>query len=316
MVLAASTARPAGVSGISLFIVPKFWVNADGTLGARNDVHCLSIEHKLGIHASPTCVMVFGENEGALGHLVRRARTRPRIHVRDDEQRAPVGGDRGVCAGRARVPAGGGVGAHARAGQAAGARAVHGPAADHRPPGREADAAAHEVHGRGLPRARAVRRLPARSGRAQRPTQQRARRAGTRRPADAHRQGLLHRDRHRGRLASASRCTAAWASSRKPAQRSTCATCASRRSTRAPPASSPTTSSAASSAATAARRWRRSSRTCSSDCRDSPRRTPEVEATRRAALEAVGQLGARHPGAAQVAGRRAPMSAWRSRCRT
>jgi alkylation response protein AidB-like acyl-CoA dehydrogenase len=70
MVLARIEGAPPGVRGISLFIVPKFWVNADGTPGARNDVFCASIEHKLGIHASPTCVMMYGENEGALGLLV------------------------------------------------------------------------------------------------------------------------------------------------------------------------------------------------------------------------------------------------------
>jgi alkylation response protein AidB-like acyl-CoA dehydrogenase len=70
MVLARIEGAPPGVRGISLFIVPKFWVNADGTPGARNDVNCASIEHKLGIHASPTCVMMYGENEGALGVLV------------------------------------------------------------------------------------------------------------------------------------------------------------------------------------------------------------------------------------------------------
>ena len=73
MVLARIDGAPPGVRGISLFIVPKFWVNADGTPGARNDVHCASIEHKLGIHASPTCVMMYGENEGALGLLVGEA---------------------------------------------------------------------------------------------------------------------------------------------------------------------------------------------------------------------------------------------------
>ncbi|MDF3019605.1 MAG: acyl-CoA dehydrogenase [Steroidobacteraceae bacterium] len=73
MVLARIDGAPPGVRGISLFIVPKFWVNADGTPGARNDVNCASIEHKLGIHASPTCVMMFGENEGALGLLVGEA---------------------------------------------------------------------------------------------------------------------------------------------------------------------------------------------------------------------------------------------------
>ena len=65
-----SMAPPAGVKGISLFIVPKFLVNADGTLGERNDVRCLSIEHKLGIHASPTCVLAFGEKDGAVAHLI------------------------------------------------------------------------------------------------------------------------------------------------------------------------------------------------------------------------------------------------------
>jgi acyl-CoA dehydrogenase len=70
MVLARIDGAPPGVRGISLFIVPKFWVNADGKPGARNDVYCASIEHKLGIHASPTCVMMYGENEGALGLLI------------------------------------------------------------------------------------------------------------------------------------------------------------------------------------------------------------------------------------------------------
>ncbi|MEJ0099105.1 MAG: acyl-CoA dehydrogenase [Pseudomonadota bacterium] len=70
LVLARIDGAPAGVKGISLFVVPKFLINADGSLGARNDVRCLSIEHKLGIHASPTCVMSFGEKEGALGYLI------------------------------------------------------------------------------------------------------------------------------------------------------------------------------------------------------------------------------------------------------
>ena len=70
LVLARLPDAPPGVRGISLFIVPKFLVNADGTLGARNDVQCASIEHKLGIHASPTAVLVYGEKEGAVGYLV------------------------------------------------------------------------------------------------------------------------------------------------------------------------------------------------------------------------------------------------------
>ena len=70
LVLGRLPDAPEGVKGISLFVVPKFMVNADGSLGARNDVHCVSIEHKLGIHASPTCVLAFGDKGGAVGTLI------------------------------------------------------------------------------------------------------------------------------------------------------------------------------------------------------------------------------------------------------
>ena len=70
LVLARLPDAPPGTRGISLFVVPKFLVNADGSLGARNDAHCSSIEHKLGIHASPTCTMVYGDKGGAAGWLV------------------------------------------------------------------------------------------------------------------------------------------------------------------------------------------------------------------------------------------------------
>jgi alkylation response protein AidB-like acyl-CoA dehydrogenase len=70
MVLARTPGAPEGVKGISLFIVPKVMVNPDGSLGARNDLRCVSLEEKLGIHASPTCVMAYGDNEGAVGYLV------------------------------------------------------------------------------------------------------------------------------------------------------------------------------------------------------------------------------------------------------
>ncbi len=70
LVLARTPDAPAGVRGISLFIVPKFLVGADGGLGKRNDLRCVSLEHKLGIHASPTCVMSFGDDGGAVGYLV------------------------------------------------------------------------------------------------------------------------------------------------------------------------------------------------------------------------------------------------------
>ena len=70
LVLARLPDAPAGTRGISLFVVPKFLVNADGSLGKRNDVFCTGVEHKMGIHASPTCSMSFGQKGGAIGWLV------------------------------------------------------------------------------------------------------------------------------------------------------------------------------------------------------------------------------------------------------
>ncbi|HZZ25108.1 MAG TPA: acyl-CoA dehydrogenase [Roseiarcus sp.] len=70
LVLARLPGAPAGTRGLSLFLAPKFLVNADGSLGRRNDLRCAGIEHKLGIHGSPTCVMVYGDNEGAKAWLV------------------------------------------------------------------------------------------------------------------------------------------------------------------------------------------------------------------------------------------------------
>jgi alkylation response protein AidB-like acyl-CoA dehydrogenase len=70
LVLARTPDAPEGVKGISLFIVPKYLAKPDGSVGERNDVTCVSIEHKMGIHASPTCVLAYGENKGAVGYLV------------------------------------------------------------------------------------------------------------------------------------------------------------------------------------------------------------------------------------------------------
>ena len=70
LVLARLPDAPPGTKGISLFVVPKFLINPDGSLGPRNDVRCAGIEHKLGIHASPTCVMTYGDHGGAVGYLV------------------------------------------------------------------------------------------------------------------------------------------------------------------------------------------------------------------------------------------------------
>ncbi len=70
LVLARTPGSPPGTKGISMFLVPKYFINDDGSLGDRNDISCVSIEHKLGIHGSPTCVLSFGDNDGAIGWLV------------------------------------------------------------------------------------------------------------------------------------------------------------------------------------------------------------------------------------------------------
>ncbi len=70
MVLARTPEAPAGTRGISLFIVPKFLLKDDGTPGQRNDLRCVSIEHKLGINGSPTCVMAYGDGGSCVGYLV------------------------------------------------------------------------------------------------------------------------------------------------------------------------------------------------------------------------------------------------------
>ncbi|RJF94908.1 acyl-CoA dehydrogenase [Oleomonas cavernae] len=70
LVLAKTPGAPEGSRGISCFIVPKYLVNADGTLGRRNDLRCVSLEHKIGIHASPTCVMAYGDNDDCIGYMI------------------------------------------------------------------------------------------------------------------------------------------------------------------------------------------------------------------------------------------------------
>ena len=106
LVLARTPGSPPGTKGISMFVVPKFLVDADGSLGERNAVHCVSIEHKLGIHGSPTCVMSY---EGAIGWLVGDEHDGHAQHVHDDEQRPPVGRPRRAVHQRARLSAGAGV---------------------------------------------------------------------------------------------------------------------------------------------------------------------------------------------------------------
>jgi len=99
LVLARTPDAPEGVKGISLFVVPKYLVNADGTLGQRNDVKCVSIEHKLGIHASPTCVLSYGEEKGAIGYLVgEENRGLEYMFTMMNHARLGVGIEGGACA--------------------------------------------------------------------------------------------------------------------------------------------------------------------------------------------------------------------------
>ena len=85
LVLARLPDAPEGVKGISLFVVPKFLLDAAGNPGAANDLSCVSLEHKLGIHASPTAVMSYGDQRRRHRFSRRRRKPRPRIHVRHDE---------------------------------------------------------------------------------------------------------------------------------------------------------------------------------------------------------------------------------------
>ena len=101
LVLARIEGAPQGTKGISLFVVPKFLVGADGALGARNGVACGSIEQKMGIHGNSTCVMNY---DGAKGWLDRRGESRPQRDVRDDERGAARGRHPGSRAIGGRLP--------------------------------------------------------------------------------------------------------------------------------------------------------------------------------------------------------------------
>jgi len=191
MVLARAAGAPEGVKGTSLFLVPKYLVNADGSLGARNDVHCLSVEHKLGIHASPTCVLAFGQNGGAIGELIGEEKPRLGVYVHHDERRALLSGDRGRGSVGARIPDRFELcpRAHSRhRGRDTGRRTRGDPA----PSGRASDADAHEVSDRSDAGARgrgcrvAGHRALASGCRAARTA------SSIRRSDDSRRQGMVH----------------------------------------------------------------------------------------------------------------------------
>ena len=243
LVLARLPDAPPGTRGISLFLVPKF-LSTPTARWARNDVRCVGIEHKLGIHASPTCTMVY-RRRGRRDRLAgRRGEPRPRLHVHDDEQRPPR-----ASASRASAIA-------ERAYQQALAYASE--RRQGRAPGAAGDGMSPIVEHPDVRRmlltmqalteaARAICYHDRRGARprAPRADAETARKAAARArvAADARRQGLLHRHRRRGRLA---RRAGPWrhglhrgdrrgaAPARRPHRR---------RSTRAPTASRPSTSS-------------------------------------------------------------------------
>ena len=141
-VLARLPDAPPGTKGISLFLVPKFLVNDDGTLGARNDARAHSLEHKMGIHASPTATMVYGDQGGAVGYLIGKENAGMNcMFTMMNEARLSVG-LQGVGIAEARAAAGAGLCARAQAGARAGHEGER-VRADHRACRRAAHAADH-----------------------------------------------------------------------------------------------------------------------------------------------------------------------------
>ena len=247
LVLARTPSAPPGTKGISCFIVPKFLVNDDGTLGARNDVTCVSIEHKMGIKASPTCVLSYGDaGDGAIGYLIGEENAGMRyMFTMMNNARLSVGLEGLALAERAFQMALS-YAKERKQGRAPGAPAGEQSAIVDHPDVRRmlltqrasiealrgiiyANAAAMDrsrpARGRGDPR---------RLSRSWRTSSPRSPRAGA--PTSAW-----------SSPASPSRSSAAWATSRRPASPSTTATPASPRSTRGPTGSRPWTWWAASS---------------------------------------------------------------------
>ncbi len=221
LVLARIEGAPMGTKGISLFVVPKFKVKADGSLGERNGVSCGSIEHKMGIHGNSTCVMNY---DGAQGWIVGSENKGPERHVRDDERGTPCRRHPGARPVGDRLP-----NAVAYAKAAAGPRADRcqepGEAgrSDHRPPGCAPHADVDPRLQRGCARARALggaqgRHLAPRARRWRAPD-----RRGLHGPDDADHQRCADRSRLRQRRQGAADVRAATATSRNGACRSSCA---------------------------------------------------------------------------------------------
>ena len=193
-VLARLPDAPAGTKGISLFLVPKFLVNADGSLGERNDIYASGVEHKLGMHASPTCTMTMGDKGGAVGYLIgEENRGMLCMFTMMNQARLGVGLEGVGIADRAYQQALA-FAQERRQGRAVG-KTGDGIGSDHRPSRRQADADAHALAHRGgaddLLRHRGGARRCGAGHRRQNS------RCGCRpwRAADADRQGVLFRHR-------------------------------------------------------------------------------------------------------------------------
>ena len=227
LVLARIEGAPAGTKGISLFVVPKFFVGADGTLGERNGVACGSIEQKMGIHGNSTCVMNY---DGAKGWLIGEAnRGLDAMFVMMNEARLAVG-VQGLAQSEVAYQNAAAYAQGAAAGPCAYRPEGPGQArrSDHRPPGRAPHAAVDQAPST-RPRARSCSGRRSRADIAHRSGDE-TERAGRRRPhgpPDPGREGRAHRSRLRQRRARRSRCSAATAISRNGACRSSCATPAS-----------------------------------------------------------------------------------------
>jgi alkylation response protein AidB-like acyl-CoA dehydrogenase len=260
LVLGRVEGAPEGVRGISLFVVPKFLVKPDGSLGERNDVKCVSIEHKLGIHASPTAVLAFGEKDGAVGYIVGEAnRGLEYMFIMMNAARLSVGLE-GVAVGERAYQRALGWARERLQGKPVGVAGAK-TSADRPAPGREAHAPHDEVGDGSDARARLLDRGHARPREEASGRDGEASLPGDGRPADPGGEGLVHGERHRRRLPRHPGARRHGIHRGDGRRADTCATRASRRSTRARPASRRTTSSdarwVARRAARRTRSWRR-----------------------------------------------------------
>jgi len=274
LVLARLPGAPEGTKGISMFIVPKVLVNSDGSLGARNDVVCAGIEHKLGINANPTCTLVYGDGgQGALGYLVGEAnRGLEYMFVMMNAARFSVGVQGLAIADRA----------YQHAVEYAKERIQFRDAASRDP--KPVAIIKHPDVRRMLLWCKAnieAMRALAYVTAASLDYAHKSEDEAVRKEHKAFVELMIPIVKgwltERGIDIARPRCrsSAGWATSRRPGSRSSTATCASRRSTRAPPGSRRSTWSAASSSATwAPARPRSSSRSASSQKSWKRRTTP------------------------------------------